>query len=196
MIYKLIGQFDERISLNSFSLNVNGVCYMIHARKEDIDKIAMSKSCRIYIHEVFAQESLNSFYGFLDKQYLEWFLELLKITKIGPKICLRIVSQLTIEEFEVIVKNQDTKSLTKIEGIGPKTAIRLVNETLNCVQKLLSVDAKKSDTSSFKDAKATLSSLGYDMAVINEKFSYILSNIKNVNSDEAMIKKFLELNTD
>ncbi len=196
MIYKLIGSFDERISANQFSLNVNGVCYLIHARKEDIDSIAVNKICNIYIHEVFAQESLNSFYGFLDKKYLEWFLELLKITKIGPKICLRIVSQLTIAEFTALVQKQDTKSLTQIDGIGPKTATRLVNETLNCVKIISDAGSKKLDTGKFKDAKGALCSLGYDVNLINEKFIYILQNIKNIQSDEDMIKKFLELNTD
>ncbi len=67
-------------------------------------------------------------YGFRQKSQRDLFRMLLKVTGIGPKLALQILSGVQPEELIQILAAEDWKQLTMIPGIGPKTARRLLIE--------------------------------------------------------------------
>ena len=82
---------------------------------------------RLRIHHVL-REDASLLYGFGTENERSLFRALLRVTGVGPKMALSILSGMTAEAFELAVSQDDAASLTRIPGVGRKTAERLVVE--------------------------------------------------------------------
>lgn len=82
---------------------------------------------RLRIHHVL-REDASLLYGFGTENERFLFRALLRVTGVGPKMALSILSGMTAEAFELAVSHDDAASLTRIPGVGRKTAERLVVE--------------------------------------------------------------------
>ena len=84
--------------------------------------------------EVFLQtvmiirEDAELLYGFLTKNEKEVFKLLMKVSGIGPRISLAVLSSMSAEDAGNAIANGEVGLLTKIPGIGKKTAERMVLE--------------------------------------------------------------------
>ena len=67
-------------------------------------------------------------YGFIDEQERTMFRKLIKVTGIGSKVAIRILSTLTADKLIHAVKNKDIYTLCSIPGIGEKVAIKLIQK--------------------------------------------------------------------
>jgi Holliday junction DNA helicase RuvA len=74
------------------------------------------------------REDAHILFGFGTERERSLFRELIKISGVGPRIALGILSGATVDEFHRCVEAQDAASLTRIPGIGRKTAERLIIE--------------------------------------------------------------------
>jgi Holliday junction DNA helicase RuvA len=74
------------------------------------------------------REDAHLLYGFLTAGERTAFRQLLKISGVGPKVALSVLSGLSVDDLSVAVASQDSARLTKVPGIGKKTAERLVLE--------------------------------------------------------------------
>ena len=74
------------------------------------------------------REDAHLLFGFGSEQERALFRELIKVSGVGPRIALAILSGAGVAEFQRSVENQDHASLVRIPGIGRKTAERLVIE--------------------------------------------------------------------
>ena len=74
------------------------------------------------------REDAHVLFGFGTERERSLFRELIKVSGVGPRIALGILSGATVDEFHRCVETQDTAALTRIPGIGRKTAERLIVE--------------------------------------------------------------------
>ena len=74
------------------------------------------------------REDAQLLYGFATPHERQTFRELIKITGVGPRMALSLLSGLSIDELAQAVALQDTARLVKVPGIGKKTAERLLLE--------------------------------------------------------------------
>jgi Holliday junction DNA helicase RuvA len=74
------------------------------------------------------REDAHLLYGFLTAAERGAFRQLLKVSGVGPKVALSVLSGLSVEDLSIAVTSQDAARLTKVPGIGKKTAERLVLE--------------------------------------------------------------------
>jgi Holliday junction DNA helicase RuvA len=74
------------------------------------------------------REDAHLLYGFLTAGERAAFRQLLKISGVGPKVALSVLSGMSVEDLATAVADGDAGRLTKIPGIGKKTAERLVLE--------------------------------------------------------------------
>jgi Holliday junction DNA helicase RuvA len=74
------------------------------------------------------REDAHILYGFGTHDERRLFRSLIKVSGVGPKIALALLSGINVEAFALCVQNQDIAALTKVPGIGRKTAERLVVE--------------------------------------------------------------------
>lgn len=88
---------------------------------------AIGHEVRLLTHLV-VREDAHILYGFATQDERRLFRSLIKVSGVGPKIALALLSGINVEAFALCVHNQDIASLTKIPGIGRKTAERLVVE--------------------------------------------------------------------
>lgn len=74
------------------------------------------------------REDAQLLYGFADAEERDLFRSLLKVSGVGARIALAILSGISVEGFRQCVTFEDTAALIKVPGIGKKTAERLVYE--------------------------------------------------------------------
>jgi len=84
---------------------------------------------KVVLHTHFVvREDAQLLFGFATQEERVAFRQLLKISGVGPKLALSVLSGLSLNDLAVAVANKETGRLTKIPGVGKKTAERLLLE--------------------------------------------------------------------
>lgn len=109
-------------------VDVNGVGYELEAPMStfyDLPDIGRE----VILHTHYAQkEDSVSLYGFLRDAERRLFRDVQKVSGIGAKIALAVLSAVSVDEFARMLQAGDVTALTRIPGIGKKTAERMVLE--------------------------------------------------------------------
>jgi Holliday junction DNA helicase RuvA len=109
-------------------LDVNGVGYEVEAPMSTFYGLpGVGAEVGLHTHLV-VREDAHVLFGFGTERERSLFRELIKVSGVGPRIALGILSGATVDEFHRCVETQDTAALTRIPGIGRKTAERLIVE--------------------------------------------------------------------
>ncbi len=112
----------------SLMIEVGGVGYELEAPMSTFYNLpAVGQSTRLLTHLV-VREDAQLLYGFGSAAERALFRNLLKVSGVGPRIALAILSGVTVEAFALCVQAQDVTTLTRIPGIGRKIAERLIVE--------------------------------------------------------------------
>jgi len=118
------------------TVDVGGVGYDIEAPMSTFYSLpALGSEVRLLTHLV-VREDAHILYGFGTQEERALFRNLLKVSQIGPKIALAILSGVSVEGFATCVKLQDAATLTRIPGVGRKTAERVLMEMKDRVDAL------------------------------------------------------------
>lgn len=80
---------------------------------------------KIFTYFQVREDAMN-LYGFLNRQDLDMFRQLIGVNGIGPKAALGILSTLTPDSLRLAILSGDAKAIAKAPGIGPKTAQRVI----------------------------------------------------------------------
>jgi len=109
-------------------LDVNGVGYEIEAPMSTFyDLPAVGAQVTLYTHLV-VREDAHLLYGFATDAERRMFRGLIRISGVGAKLALAILSSVSGDEFARCVLDGDAAALTRVPGIGKKTAERLIIE--------------------------------------------------------------------
>ncbi|HET7202547.1 MAG TPA: Holliday junction branch migration protein RuvA [Steroidobacteraceae bacterium] len=109
-------------------LDVNGVGYEVEAPMSTFYGLpGVGSEVGLFTHLV-VREDAHVLFGFGTERERSLFRELIKVSGVGPRIALGILSGASVDEFHRCVDAQDTAALTRIPGIGRKTAERLIVE--------------------------------------------------------------------
>lgn len=123
----------------------------------------------LYTHLV-VREDTHALYGFAAEEEKALFRLLLKVSGIGAKIGLAILSGMSVSDFERCVRYDDTAMLIKIPGVGRKTAERLIIEMRDKIDesaaKALVARAGDVGADSRSEAVDALVALGYKPAEV------------------------------
>jgi len=109
-------------------LDVQGVGYEIDVPMSTFYNLPALHE-KVVLHTQFVvREDAQLLYGFLTHEERIVFRQLLKISGVGPKLALSVLSGLSLNDLASAVANKDAGRLTKIPGVGKKTAERLLLE--------------------------------------------------------------------
>jgi len=125
MIGRLSGELVEK-QAPDVMLNVNGVCYEVAVPMTtyyDLPDIGAQVSLATHF---VVREDAQLLFGFLSKSDRDLFRIVIKVSGIGPKVGLAILSGLTATDLVNCIRLGDKAALVKLPGIGPKTAERLI----------------------------------------------------------------------
>jgi len=109
-------------------IDVGGVGYEVQVSMNTLFKLPdTGQACTLCIHMAVRDDG-HYLYGFLDKQERLLFRNLLKVSGVGPKLALAILSGSDMMHFVRTIMDNDCASLQRIPGVGKKTAQRLLVE--------------------------------------------------------------------
>lgn len=117
-------------------LDVNGVGYELEAPLSTFFTLPeIGQSVMLYTHLV-VREDAHVLYAFATESERALFRSLLKVSGVGAKMALAILSGMSAEEFARCVESEDVSALVRLPGIGRKTAERLIVEMRDRLAKL------------------------------------------------------------
>jgi len=148
-------------------LDVQGVGYELEASMSTFYQLPeVGEKIIIHTHMV-VREDAQLLYGFYALAERLMFRQLIKISGVGPKLALTILSGMSAEDFTRCIMDSDSKALTRLPGVGKKTAERLVVELKDRLKKNVSVTLQGQpslvtrEANPVSDAVSALISLGY-----------------------------------
>lgn len=142
-------------------VDVHGVGYEIDVPMSTFYNLPnVGQEVTLLTHFV-VREDAQLLFGFLTVEEREAFRLLLKVSGIGARTALSILSGLSVNDLANAVALQDSALLTKVPGIGKKTAERLLLELKDKLTGVLSTCATTAIASSSSDILNALLGLGY-----------------------------------
>ena len=109
-------------------VDVNGVGYELEAPMSTFyDLPDIGREVALFTHYAQKEDSV-SLYGFLREGERRLFRDVQKVSGVGAKIALAVLSGASVEEFARLLQSGDIAALTRIPGIGKKTAERMLVE--------------------------------------------------------------------
>ncbi|MCC9002924.1 MAG: Holliday junction branch migration protein RuvA, partial [Candidatus Competibacter sp.] len=109
-------------------IDANGVGYELEASLTTFQTLP-DVGTEVTLHTHLAvREDAHTLYGFASTAERSLFRSLIRVTGIGPRLALLILSGMSVELFGRCVREGDTASLSRLPGIGKKTAERLIVE--------------------------------------------------------------------
>lgn len=109
-------------------IDVGGVGYELEAPMSTVyDLPEVGREVVLFTHYAQKEDSV-SLYGFLTEAERRLFRDVQKVSGIGAKIALAVLSGVSVQAFAQLVQAGDVTALTRIPGIGKKTAERMVVE--------------------------------------------------------------------
>jgi len=109
-------------------VDVHGVGYELEAPMSTFyDLPDVGREVSLFTHYAQKEDSV-SLYGFLSEAERRLFRDVQRVSGIGAKIALAVLSGVSVDEFARLVQTSDVTALTRIPGIGKKTAERMVVE--------------------------------------------------------------------
>ncbi len=179
----LIIDKDEK----SLLVLVQGIGYKVFSTSELAAQVKTDQKIQLYIHTSVREDDI-SLYGFLKKEELQFFEQLLGVSGVGPKVALDILST-PLHMTQNAILSDDIGMLTKIKGLGKKTAERLVLELKNKITPELTQEDGQVKGALNEEAVAALEGLGYERYVIIKSMANLPKDIKET---EDIIKYFLK----
>lgn len=109
-------------------MDVNGVGYELQAPMSTIYQLPDCGQTITLLTHHYVREDAEVLYGFFAEQERTLFRSLIKISGVGPKMALTILSGIEWEAFVLCIERKDVAPLVRLPGVGKKTAERLLIE--------------------------------------------------------------------
>ena len=154
---------------NYIVIDNHGMGYRILVSGKFLEHIpAYGTQIKIYTHMYIREDELT-LYGFHSEEELSVFRILIGISGVGPKVAMAILTALTIQELQLAVISEDTKTISKANGVGAKGASRIILELKDKLKMEDMMDAAyeqsivqdTQDLNAARDAILALVNLGY-----------------------------------
>lgn len=162
MIWRIAGTLLAK-SPPMLLVDVAGVGYELDAPMSTFYRLpAVGEPVLLHTH-LLVREDAQLLYGFASEAERALFRQLLKVSGVGAKLALVILSGVAVDELLAIVVDADAARLVRIPGIGRKTAERLILELREPLGRMASAPASvlapRGDA--VQDAASALEALGY-----------------------------------
>lgn len=171
MFYYLNGKIailDENLAV----IDCGGIGYGCRVTNYTLSQLHVGDMVRLYTHCDIREDAFD-IYGFFSREEQRCFELLLRVTGVGPKAAVAILSVMTPEQFTLAVMTGDDKSITMAQGVGKKIAQRIVLELKDKIGSgIASVDFSSSGSplpvqnNKVSLATAALAELGYGQSEI------------------------------
>lgn len=178
-------------------LDVNGLGYELQASLSTFAALPdPGQDCKLLTHFV-VREDAQLLFGFATEDERRLFRALIRISGVGPKLALAILSGMSASDFAQCVSTQDVKALVRLPGVGKKTAERLLVEMKDYMKDWLQLpedDGLKTDTHSqnalLADAESAMVALGYSPTEASKALAR--QDLSEFSDSESLIRAVLK----
>jgi holliday junction DNA helicase RuvA len=191
----MIGSLRGRIASKTppqLTVDVGGLGYELEAPMSTFFHLpAVGEEVRLLTHLV-VREDAHVLYAFGTEEERRLFLSLIKVSGVGPKIALALLSGISVTAFAECVQREDIAALTRIPGVGRKTAERLIVEMRDRLAAPAAGSASAAaatGTSAESEAYGALVALGYRPA---EATRLLKAVGPGTHSTEELIRRALQ----
>jgi len=145
------------------TLDVGGVGYELEAPMSTFYRLPDTGQTLSLVTHLVVREDAHILFGFFTEAERTLFRELLKISNVGPRLALGVLSGMSVDGFYQCVREKDLASLIKVPGVGRKTADRLLLEMADRLPESLGAEAAALPARSKAEGEANgaLLALGY-----------------------------------
>ena len=184
----------RRIEPTNIILDVNGVGYEVNLPTSALQNLPVEgEIAELYTH-LHVREDVQALFGFTQIAERDLFRTLITISKVGPRIALAILSELSVSELVVCVQMNDTRPLEKVPGIGAKTAEKLLIELRDKVSQFpidvsIDMDDGTSTGNSIVEATEALVELGFSNREARQ--AVLIARDKGKDTTEQLVREAL-----
>lgn len=149
------------------------------------------------------REDIQQLYGFREASERELFRMLIKISGVGPKMALTILSGMNTKDFFESVRTSDIDRLVELPGVGKKTAERLAIEMKDRLPVMSSMDINKAGSvekekfhqklGAQEEAESVLIALGYKPQEATRMITIASNNIDIADNEKKASEKLIRL---
>jgi holliday junction DNA helicase RuvA len=161
MIGRLAGLLAEK-SPPQILVDVGGLGYEVEVPMSTFYNLPAVGERVVLLTHFVVREDAQILFGFLTATERHTFRDLVKISGVGPRTALAILSGLSVADLAQAVAAQDVARLVKVPGIGKKTAERLLLELKDKLAPDLSAARGPGATAAQGDIVQALLALGYN----------------------------------
>ncbi len=181
-------------------INVSGVGYEVAIPLSTFYELPdENATVTLRIHTHLREDALQLF-GFCSLEERTLFEELIRVSGIGPKLALVILSGLSSEALQVAIRSEDVKALQAIPGVGKKTAQRLVLDLRDRLERLFQTpipprpepflpESNLSDLG--EQARSALENLGYGDKLAQRAVELVQKDLGDATSVEDLLRQAL-----
>lgn len=201
MIAKLKGIIDE-IQDNKIIIDVCGVFYEVISPNSTILNLQIGSNVTLLIQQII-REDANNLYGFLEQNQKTWFNHLIKVSGLGPKFAINILSILSCDEIIIAIKEKDEAQLSRANGVGKKLATKIIAELASLTKNMIlpingnitQIQKISNNSNSAYDAINALLKLGFQRNNVTQVVDKILSEHHNANIEEIIKEALIRLSS-
>ena len=173
-------------------MDVQGVGYEVDATMSTFYSLPdIGEEAQVYTHLAVSENS-QTLYAFASPEEKAMFRQLIKVSGIGARSALTILSGISVQDFIFCVQNEDAATLVRLPGIGKKTAERLIIEMRDRIDLSVTPMAgaplhiERSQTSPAQEAQDALVALGY-------KATEVTKLLKNLDTQDLPTEEIIRL---
>lgn len=200
MIGRIRGILADRLA-PEILVDVGGVFYEVHVPMSTVYQLpAVGRDVSLHTHLV-VREDAHLLYGFFTLQERQMFRSLIKVSGVGPKMALAILSGMAVDEFVRTIRVNDIAGLTRMPGIGRKTAERLIVEMKDRLSEWGSelqvsfpeapMTSGSGDRAISQEAETALVALGYKPQEATRMIAGVLKADSSITRSEELIRQAL-----
>lgn len=197
----MIGFLKGKIAYHtrdSVLIDVQGVGYQVRLSERHLSQLNLSPGEPIELTtHLLPREDALELYGFSSPQEKEIFLQLTRVSGIGPRTALAIFSALELQDVIRAVVSNQPKVLSQAPGVGAKTAQRIILELKEKFSKMVQELNLTTPENSIlpagwlEEIEMTLLALGYEVTEISQALENWGEQISDLSSADEAIRFLL-----
>ena len=161
MIGRLHGLLAEK-NPPKVLVDCHGVGYEVDVPMSTFYNLPETGQAVTLLTHFVVRDDAHLLYGFTTAQERSAFRELIKVTNVGPRLALAVLSGLSVTDLAQAITSQEVARLVKVPGIGKKTAERLLLELKGKLGADMSSVQALASTDNLHDIGQALLALGYN----------------------------------
>ncbi len=170
-------------------IDVGGVGYEIEAPMSTFFQLPEPGEVVSVLTHLTIRDDAHILFGFATEGERSLFRNLIKVSGVGPKMALTILSGISATDFAFYVRDRDATALTRLPGIGKKTAERLIVEMQDRLDEadgaiIIGGELPDAAANPLNDAVSALAALGYKRADAGKMVKAVAS--EDMSSEELI----------